>query len=785
VSASLQRVLVGAAVVLWGAAFAGHVLLVARDRIGFAPLYVEPAATPEALPRVTGLWPGTETGESGLRPGDRLASIGGRSAAGLDRAEVLAGLFERADDDYRVPLEVERDGVRRSAALQLQRAALPWRTVFVSFAFAAVGYLAFRRRAAPVTFCFALASLFYALHWSSFIGAGVSHTRFAMAATALAPAIAGPMTVRALLLFPEEVALRSRAARLWPWLLAVNGVFLPSWVFGFPLAPELGRPLALAGNLVLIAVILALLAVQYARASRFGRRQLRWTLLGFYLGLTGPALLAAAALAVPPLWWAYHVSLCAVIAVPIGFFLGLGRDQFLDVDRLISATTTYSLLLGIALAVVLAAAPAASRTLANAADLDPQVTQTLLAAALAALGVPAGRWLRPRVERLLFRERRALETAVGELRSELGGCEKPEQLYERLGSRLHELVRPDGIAIYGRAGDAFAPLFTRGRAIAPAFDARGALPGLLVGAGAPILASRLRRRSARAPLTPAEAGALEAMGVELIVPFLSDEGLEAFLCLGEKASGDVYTDMDRALLQGLAEHATAELRRFGEAETRRQEREMMDKLRRYVPGAIAEELAEGGALEEGEREVSVLFVDVRGYTSFAEGRRAPEIFATVNRYTRAVSDVVLRHGGVVVEFNGDGMMAVFGAPRPLPHKEESAVRAALEVAGAVAGIEVEGSRLSVGVGVATGPAFVGSVRAVDRHIWSALGNTTNLAARLEKLTRDLGVTVAVDADTYRGASALAGGFTRHEGVAIRGRSEPVDVYTAEPPGDGR
>src|SRR4030095_10685813 len=116
--------------------------------------------------------------------------------------------------------------------------------------------------------------------------------------------------------------------------------------------------------------------------------------------------------------------------------------------------------------------------------------------------------------------------------------------------------------------------------------------------------------------------------------------------------------------------------------------------RRFVPGAIAEEIAGGGSLEEGEREVSVLFVDVRGYTSFAERRGAPEIFAGVNRYTQAVSDRVLRHGGVVVEFNGDGMMAVFGAPRPLPRKEASATQAGREISAAVGGVGIRGRRAS-------------------------------------------------------------------------------------------
>ena len=124
------------------------------------------------------------------------------------------------------------------------------------------------------------------------------------------------------------------------------------------------------------------------------------------------------------------------------------------------------------------------------------------------------------------------------------------------------------------------------------------------------------------------------------------------------------------------------------------------------------------------------------------------------------------------------MMAVFGAPRRAAR--EGARRGARRARDRRARSPALGSRrrraLSVGVGVATGPAFVGSIRAVDRHIWSALGNTTNLAARLEQLTRDLDVAIAIDAATWQAAVPPADGFEARPGERIRGRSDPVDVY---------
>jgi adenylate cyclase len=157
---------------------------------------------------------------------------------------------------------------------------------------------------------------------------------------------------------------------------------------------------------------------------------------------------------------------------------------------------------------------------------------------------------------------------------------------------------------------------------------------------------------------------------------------------------------------------------------------MQEALRRYVPGSVAERVVSGQELEVGEQEISVLFVDIRGYTTYSEGQTAAEIFFTVNRYTEVVSRVVRQHRGTIVEFNGDGMMAVFGAPEVLAGKERAAVETGRGIVGAVRALALGGERpegrsLEVGVGIATGKAFVGNIQSVDRLIWSAISNTTN------------------------------------------------------------
>jgi adenylate cyclase len=259
------------------------------------------------------------------------------------------------------------------------------------------------------------------------------------------------------------------------------------------------------------------------------------------------------------------------------------------------------------------------------------------------------------------------------------------------------------------------------------------------------------------------------------------ERLLAFACLGPKRSGDVYTSTELALLGTIGNRLAAELARFDSDELVRQGQEMQASLRRYVPGAVAEELDTEKQMRSGKSEVSVLFVDIRGYSSISESQSPEEIFLFVNRYTEAVSQVIRRHEGSVVEFNGDGMMAVFGAPHELAAKERAAVDSAREIPKALASVQVlspggEAHEISVGVGIATGDAFVGNIRAVDRLIWSAIGNTTNRAARLEALTRELDADLVIDAATRRGAGASCTDFEERRGVEIRGYSEPCDIY---------
>lgn len=134
--------------------------------------------------------------------------------------------------------------------------------------------------------------------------------------------------------------------------------------------------------------------------------------------------------------------------------------------------------------------------------------------------------------------------------------------------------------------------------------------------------------------------ALDTLGAAVVVPIKQRGQLIAFLCLGPKRSRDIYTSSDLALLVAVADKVSTQLQRMDLEAVVREAREMQQELRRFVPGAVARQVEARADLDPGERSVSVLFVDIRGFVAFSESRDAREIFNTINRYTSGVSSIV-------------------------------------------------------------------------------------------------------------------------------------------------
>jgi adenylate cyclase len=195
----------------------------------------------------------------------------------------------------------------------------------------------------------------------------------------------------------------------------------------------------------------------------------------------------------------------------------------------------------------------------------------------------------------------------------------------------------------------------------------------------------------------------------------------------------------------------------------------------FVDPELAERILDEGTDLSGEEvDVSVLFVDVRGYTAIAERAGAREVVAQLNELYELIVPVVVRHGGHANKFIGDGMLALFGAPHRLPEHADRAVEAALEIVRLVR--ERFGERLRVGVGVNSGRVLVGTIGGGGRLDFTAIGDPVNTAARVEAATRETGDDLLITQATRDLLSADGTSWHERPGVALKGKTQHVPVY---------
>ena len=191
-------------------------------------------------------------------------------------------------------------------------------------------------------------------------------------------------------------------------------------------------------------------------------------------------------------------------------------------------------------------------------------------------------------------------------------------------------------------------------------------------------------------------------------------------------------------------------------------------------------LREGTDLAGEEVEVSVLFMDVRGFTTFAESAPAQEVVATLNALYRDVVPAIGAHGGHANKFIGDGLLAVFGAPRRLEAHAASAVAAAIDIARIVG--ERHAGRLRVGIGVNSGVVVAGTIGGGGRLDFTVIGDVVNTAARVESATRETGDDVLITEATLALLGIDAEGWDERPPVALKGKTRPVRLYAPAPTG---
>jgi adenylate cyclase len=236
------------------------------------------------------------------------------------------------------------------------------------------------------------------------------------------------------------------------------------------------------------------------------------------------------------------------------------------------------------------------------------------------------------------------------------------------------------------------------------------------------------------------AESIVAQGIRsaMAVPLTSNGSIKAVLFLDSRQRINAFSENDLTILTGIAAQAGIALENAALAEQIRAEAITRAELSRFLSKAVADAVIKGETEDLAQSkmaEVSCLFADIRGFTTLAESESPQAVVEMLNEFFTAMANVVFRHEGNLDKFIGDCVMAVWGPPLTHPDDPARALQAALEMMEAVDELnekrKMQGKPpIEVGIGINTGQAVVGYMGSVERHEFTAIGDTVNTASRL-------------------------------------------------------
>ncbi len=202
---------------------------------------------------------------------------------------------------------------------------------------------------------------------------------------------------------------------------------------------------------------------------------------------------------------------------------------------------------------------------------------------------------------------------------------------------------------------------------------------------------------------------------------------------------------------------------------------------RFMPEYVVQQLLEnpnsfrlGGA----NQTITILFADIRGFTTIAEAQNPEKIVSLLNQYFSAMSEIIFEHGGTLDKYIGDGLMALFGAPTATPYDASNAVNAAVAMQRRLLTLNPElveqgFSQIAVGIGLHTGEATVGYIGSEQRSEYTAIGDAVNLASRLE--SNAFGGQILISSEVAKAAGDIFP-LARREPLVVKNRKQPVELY---------
>jgi adenylate cyclase len=299
--------------------------------------------------------------------------------------------------------------------------------------------------------------------------------------------------------------------------------------------------------------------------------------------------------------------------------------------------------------------------------------------------------------------------------------------------------------------------------------------------------SALLSQDAAADAELAAVASILSQGVRstICAPLMTDSGVHGALYADRLDPLSSFTRDDLQLVTAVAAQMAVAIERTRAHERLAREEVARATYGRFLPDYVVKQILEDpDSIKLGgvNQTVTVLFADIRGFTRLSEHAAPEKVVHLLNRYFTTLSEVVLKHGGTVDKFIGDGVMALFGAPQTTPDDAAGAIAAAIEMQKGMKDLSAEVAatgvgEVSIGIGLHTGEATVGYIGSERRSEYTAIGDTVNVASRLESRAKP--GEILVSEETMKAAGPMPCIFVPLDPIRVKNREQPVKIFEVD------
>lgn len=740
--------------------------------------------------------------ESGLQVGDRIIGSNGVSADSLSKLTKLADRTPAGRNVYRVlrggeELEIAVPNIPLTFSKAFQKYGPTWLFSAVFFVFGVVIFI--MKPGASASWAFLLAMFFSSIYimftfFSRLSPAWLGHV------TTLGVAFVAAPIVHFFQVFPEEKSwLRSKRMLFIGAPYVVSLVLFITMVASAPLyndVPIIWKQLGNIYLLLALAVFLAATILTMFRAqSVIARARAKVVAIGVVLGAGVPSLsfFSLAFFGTKLLPNAYIELLFSSI-LPLAIGYSIVKHNLFDVDVYVKRAVGYVLM-----TTVMAAGYIFLGSFVRVLLIEPlfgtgneNIYPILYAVVVVFLFNPISVRVQAFVDRLFYRKEYDFKETVHRLEDALASVLDLDEIIHRMTTIVRDTLFVDlaGIVTYAGDGSIQGRVFLgdddsgKETEIEPDLleKERDLLTDLIRSEKKLITIYDIQENRAYRTIREECLQRFNELQATIGMPIIHNENVIGILYVGNKKSGKFFRREDIDLMQTLAANGSTSIENVNLVEQMKKEEAVRGNLARYLSPEIVERVVNDDMQVNlgGQRKtVSVMFSDIRDFTTISETWPPDQLVTILNEYMTEMVSIVFKHKGSIDKFVGDAIVAVYGSLIELDNQAECAVKAVFEMQEKLKELNVRwqdvyGVDMKIGCGINTGEVFLGNIGSPDRMEFTVIGDAVNLSARLEGLTKFYGVGLVVSEFTRAGLDGIV--CRKLDRVLVKGKRKAVEIY---------